>query len=108
MVQKCPKCRLVNPPDARRCDCGYDFAAKAMRASYLKTRDRAELLDRPLTTVESLVCIFLPAIGLLWGFLLLVSRRSPAGRMLGLSAAFFVLWTVVRFVVSALIGATGR
>jgi hypothetical protein len=24
----CPLCRLVNPTDARRCDCGYDFAAR--------------------------------------------------------------------------------
>lgn len=21
----CPNCRLINPPEAERCDCGYDF-----------------------------------------------------------------------------------
>src|SRR6516164_2934416 len=31
----CPKCELVNPPTASRCDCGYDFAAREVRESYL-------------------------------------------------------------------------
>lgn len=26
MVQECPKCRLINPPTAVLCDCGYEFA----------------------------------------------------------------------------------
>ena len=27
MVRECPRCRLVNPPTAPQCDCGYEFAA---------------------------------------------------------------------------------
>lgn len=26
MVLECPKCRLINPPTALQCDCGYEFA----------------------------------------------------------------------------------
>ena len=26
---KCPRCQLINPPDAMRCDCGYDFLSQA-------------------------------------------------------------------------------
>jgi hypothetical protein len=38
MPKDCPKCGLVNPPEAQRCDCGYDFvsqAAKQPRSSTL-------------------------------------------------------------------------
>src|SRR5437867_7937692 len=28
MARECPKCGLVNPPDTRRCDCGYDFETR--------------------------------------------------------------------------------
>jgi uncharacterized RDD family membrane protein YckC len=34
---KCPKCGLLNPPTALRCDCGWDFARNTMKESYLKS-----------------------------------------------------------------------
>ncbi len=27
---ECPRCKLVNPPTAKRCDCGYDFNTETM------------------------------------------------------------------------------
>jgi hypothetical protein len=30
----CPNCRLVNPPDAERCDCGYDFPTATRKEPY--------------------------------------------------------------------------
>src|SRR5258708_38376884 len=30
----CPRCGLVNPPTAKRCDCGYDFETKTVERSY--------------------------------------------------------------------------
>ncbi len=51
-VQCCPNCKLTNPPDALKCDCGYDFATgkipesalRAKRAPYLRVLKRALLL----------------------------------------------------------------
>lgn len=30
----CPRCKLISPPTAKRCDCGYDFETKTVDASY--------------------------------------------------------------------------
>ncbi|MFO0798023.1 MAG: hypothetical protein U0804_11130 [Gemmataceae bacterium] len=58
----CPVCRLLNPPDAARCDCGYDFAARRHVGSLLPdtppiTRDTGTvfLLGVALVTVGALV-----------------------------------------------------
>jgi hypothetical protein len=34
-AKKCPRCRLINPPEAERCDCGWDFNARRQKPSYL-------------------------------------------------------------------------
>jgi uncharacterized membrane protein len=36
----CPNCKLVNPPTAERCDCGYDFKTRTIKESYLTERDK--------------------------------------------------------------------
>lgn len=35
---ECPKCGLLNPKRAMRCDCGYDFAARTVKRSYLASQ----------------------------------------------------------------------
>lgn len=33
--QKCPRCKLINPSEAERCDCGFDFISGKLEQSYL-------------------------------------------------------------------------
>ena len=35
---ECPKCGLLSPDSALRCDCGYDFHTKKLEESYLRGR----------------------------------------------------------------------
>jgi len=32
-MKECPKCQVVNPDSAERCDCGYDFVLDPMRST---------------------------------------------------------------------------
>jgi hypothetical protein len=32
-MKECPKCQVVNPDSAERCDCGYDFVSEPMRST---------------------------------------------------------------------------
>lgn len=34
-AKDCPLCGLINPPDAARCDCGYDFVARQLKSSFI-------------------------------------------------------------------------
>jgi hypothetical protein len=77
-VRDCPKCGLVNPPSAQRCDCGYDFMLRRIQASYLgKPPERSGV-----TTFESLVCFFIPLLGLVIGVAARQQGRREAGNMM--------------------------
>jgi len=52
---QCPNCRLLNPPDAARCDCGYDFATGTMH--HLKVDHRQEGWRRRLFLQYAISCL---------------------------------------------------
>jgi hypothetical protein len=52
----CPHCKLANPPDAVRCDCGYDFSSGRMEATYLQTKTKTlNWISAVLLVVSALV-----------------------------------------------------
>ena len=56
MPLTCPKCKLMSPDDAERCDCGYDFKLGRLPAFrvYYRAMTDEELL-RVATNAESLI-----------------------------------------------------
>ena len=53
--RKCPKCKLLNPEGALRCDCGLDFETGAIKKSYLSEGGRK--LRKPVAWVGAVFAI---------------------------------------------------
>lgn len=49
----CPKCKLENPEETIRCDCGYDFTNMSMQRSPIKNA-----YEKPSTTLMVIGWIF--------------------------------------------------
>ncbi len=67
MVQDCPRCRMVSPPEAQRCDCGYDFVEGQVLQTYLTEKDQDNAKKNPVNFHSSMgfgVRYFLKLIGL--------------------------------------------
>jgi len=44
---QCPNCNLINPPDALRCDCGYDFSSRgALTIKRVKLTEGASTIKK--------------------------------------------------------------
>lgn len=82
-MKRCPKCRLVSPEQAARCDCGFDFAAGELRESYLP----AAVWERIPREVRT----FAFTLTLLGAALLLL--RGLAGQPF--SVLGFVIWAAI-------------
>lgn len=49
-IKRCPRCKLVNPENGLRCDCGYDFEAQVTKESLLGDKERRVSSTTRLTT----------------------------------------------------------
>jgi hypothetical protein len=85
----CPNCKLANPPDALRCDCGYDFSTGLMEASYLTEREQS--LERASRSAGSfawgMAFCCLPFLPMIWWAIAAGDRRlllSAAAILVGI------------------------
>jgi hypothetical protein len=82
---ECPNCKLVNPPNANRCDCGYDFQTHAMEESCLTEADRR--LSRKSAGVTGIVL----AIVLVVEFMLRLASAAVARHSVALGVVTVLL-----------------
>jgi hypothetical protein len=75
----CPRCRLVNPPEARRCDCGYQLGLPVD----MQTAEMRKPIPRRSKLRTSGIVLVAAAAAVLSGGL--IGFRGEA-------AGFFVLW----------------
>jgi hypothetical protein len=66
-MKPCPKCALVNPEGAPRCDCGFDFPSGTTPTSYLTEKEQTARFDWRMQVFNSLLgsMVVFAAIGLL-------------------------------------------
>jgi uncharacterized RDD family membrane protein YckC len=92
---KCPKCGLFNPPEAVRCDCGWDFASNTIKESFLgpTASSLANLasLDKRLIgqIIDSLIAI--AAIVAAAGLSTLSDQISALAMIVGFGFAIFYI-----------------
>src|SRR5437867_12731760 len=65
LSRKCPRCELINPDSALRCDCGYDFNEGVIKQSHLLTakKEKAAFKFQELVEKHGSVDAALKAIG---------------------------------------------
>jgi len=82
--QDCPICGLINPAEAQRCDCGYDFASRHIK-NVNAVQDLESNEQRAKQTVE-----------LLNGKTVFKSTKSPIREALIFFIAFFAAFLFIR------------
>ena len=55
---KCPGCKLENPPEALRCDCGYDFHSGTTKTPYLTPKAGHMHLGRGHVRIRMILLFF--------------------------------------------------
>ena len=63
---QCPNCKLINPPGAVRCDCGYDFTTRRVPTQAVPVGVAATGLGRASLSVLVLACCLLGGFFLPW------------------------------------------
>jgi len=71
MAKRCPRCSLINPPSAQRCECGFDFRAEPSEVRHELERQSQGVQGR----IVSGALLF--GFGLLVSAIYLISGAGP-------------------------------
>jgi hypothetical protein len=59
-MKECPKCEVVSPDNAERCDCGYVFAAGVTQSSNLATKRAIRAVVKGVAGIAAVVWFLAP------------------------------------------------
>ena len=73
----CPRCGLINPGTAQRCDCGYDFISKSVQESYLTSTPNTS--PSKIAIGAQVVALVLAGAAVIWGCWMVYVALYPGG-----------------------------
>lgn len=90
MSQRCPNCKLINPPNANQCDCGYNFVTGEFPLAAIRAKGPT---PKPSPGTRERVIFVLSAVVLVMSFFssLMPISESPSPRSNALSIAMELL-----------------
>jgi len=89
-------------------ECEQEIRVPKPRQKQGSIRLGEERTEAELTLGDWLVCIFLPCVGVVTGFVRLAQGKATGGTMIGCSVLFAFLWLVVNLGVIALRASMAR
>lgn len=92
--KECPNCRLLNPPEAQRCDCGYEFSKGMVEILHNKERSYSSGVPRARRSVISSGISKVAYISFLVLGILLIARLGEVFFLEEESLGYFYIFAV--------------
>jgi len=100
----CPRCGLINPGTAQRCDCGYDFISKSLKRSYATSTSNSS--SSRIAIGAQAVALVLAGAAVIWGCWMIYVALYPgaSGEFGGFSVLFAAMIDIPVGLVSLVAG----
>jgi DNA-directed RNA polymerase subunit RPC12/RpoP len=99
----CPMCGEMIAAIAAKCRfCGEIFDPELRRLeTKKKKKKKTRDIDEDMTTGDWVLAILCSGIGCIMGIVWLIQGKPKAGKMIGVSILFSIIWTIVRLALEA-------